>query len=337
MFKKIFYLLLFVFLGICFGLISFIIFDIYKNNDFNTNIENFYLNKNKILVYSIKEGKNSWFYGTDIVINKQGFRDVDFEYKKGNIKIMCLGDSTTFGGCVNTTSLYTNKLSELLDYKYSVFNLGVDGYNTIQEAENLRINGIKYSPNIVLVTFCLNDFAQTCDPMIYYATKANFCKLNIFFCKSKFYRRYIFLPVLKLIETLKKENRINVVEMYRKYGTIDVSNITDEEIGIKIISDLQNEYNFKCYFFILPFFRNFDNYLQEDENKSIHLKEILQKYPNIKYFDLKDDFINISKDSSIFINEYDEGPDFIHPNNYGNELLAQFIYKKLKEDGVLNE
>lgn len=330
------FLILSILLGCFFGLILFVLFDVYKGSIINTNIENFYLNKNKILVYSMKPGKNNWFYGTDIVINKQGFRDVDFDTKKDTIKIMCLGDSTTFGGTVDTNSLYTNVLSRLLNKKYSVYNLGVDGYNTIQEAENLRINGIRYKPDIVLVTFCLNDFECECDPMIYYAVKANFCKLNIFLCKSKFYRRHIFFPILKLIESLKKENRVNAVEMYRKYGNTDVSDIPDEEIGIRIISDLQKEHNFKCYFFILPFFRNFDNYLQEDENISIHLKEILQKYPNIKYFDLKDDFINISKDPSIFITEYDIGPDFVHPNNYGNEILAQLIYKKLKEDGAVD-
>jgi lysophospholipase L1-like esterase len=327
--NKIYFGLL-ILLGSLFGLFITILFDIYKNNDVNTDIENFYISKNKILVYSMK---SNWLYGTGININKQGFRDDDFDTKKGNVKILCFGDSTTFGGNVEKKSLYTNVLSELLSEKYSVYNFGIDGYNTIQEAENLRYNGIKYAPNIVVFLYCLNDF-EICDLNIYYAAKSNFCRLNAFLCKSQIYRRFICLPTIKLIEFFRKEDEKNVVDIYRKYGEIDVSNIKNEEIGVKVVSELQKQYGFKCYFFILPYFRSFDNYLKEDEEIHNKIKEILQKYPNIKYFDLKEDFMNVSKDSSVFL--YDDD-DYVHPNEYGHELIAKFIYDKLKSDGALED
>lgn len=327
--NKIYFCLL-ILLGSLFGLVITVLFDIYRSDYVDTDIENFYISKNKILVYSMK---GNWLYGTGININKQGFRDDDFDTKKGDVKILCFGDSTTFGEKVEEKSLYTNVLSELLSKKYSVYNFGIDGYNTIQEAENLRYNGIKYTPDIVVFLYCLNDFNVSCDLDIYYAAKSNFCRVNAFLCKSQIYRRFIYLPTIKLIELFRKENGKNVADIYRKYGETDVSDVKDEEIGVKVISELQKQYGFKCYFFILPYFRNFDNYLKEDEEIHNRIKNVLQKYPNIKYFDLKEDFMNVSKNCEVF-RVYDW--DFIHPNEYGHKLIAKFIYEKLKLDGALN-
>lgn len=316
---------------------SIILFDIYKKDIFSifyekqfiSDVGQFCLNDNKILMYSSKSGTRKWAYGTDIYINKQGFRDIDFEEKKGDIRILCIGNSIIFGETIDTKSLFTTELSNKLGSKYSVYNLGVNGYNVIQEAENLRVNGIKYKPNIVIVISSPIDIHSFFYRHIYYAAKANDNKINSFLCKSEFYFKYIFIPITKIIDI---DNDCDVVKIYRKYGSINVSNIPEEEIGFKIFSDLQKEYNFKCYFFILPLFRNFNNYLKEDNGKYVFVTEILNKYPNLKYFYLRDYFINISRNQNIFI---DDRSDFIHPNKYGHKLIADFVYKKLKEDGVL--
>ena len=305
------------------------IFPVLYKKQFISDVGQFCLNNNKILMYTAKSGTRKWAYDTDIYINKQGFRDIDFEEKKGDIKILCIGNSITFGETINTESLFTTELSNKLGAKYSVYNLGVNGYNIIQEAENLRVNGIKYNPNIVIVVISLIEPHSSFYKHIYYAAKANNSKINSFLCKSEFYFKYIFIPIIKILDN---NNDCNVEKIYRKYGTINVSNIADEEIGFKIFSDLQKEYNFKCYFFILPLFRNFNNYLKEDDGKNIFVKKILNKYSNLKYFDLKDYFINISKNQNIFI---DDKSDFMHPNKYGHKLIADFIYNKLKENGVL--
>lgn len=333
MIKKTYYLLTILF-GVFISFVVAILLDIYINADLNTDIINFRLTDNKILLYSMKTGINDWSYETEIYINKQGFRDADFDTKSGNVKVMCLGDSTTFGGHIDEKLLYTSKLSVLLGEKYSVYNLGVDGYNIIQEAENLKVNGLKYNPDIVLVIFCLNDFDDN-DFHIYYAAKANSYGINNFLYKSKIYRRFICLPIMKLIDNCKDKNIMSPAYMYRKYGEIDVSDVEDEEIGVKVFSQLQKQYGFKCYFFILPYFKDFDNYSKEYEYVHNKIKKILTKYNNIKWFDLKEDFMNISKNADIFVNHSDKYIDIAHPNEYGNELIARFIYDKLKSDGAL--
>ena len=41
--------------------------------------------------------------------------------------------------------------------KFEVLNMGVEGYNSIQELEVLKVKTIKYNPDLVIVYYCLND------------------------------------------------------------------------------------------------------------------------------------------------------------------------------------
>ena len=331
--KKFLFIVVSVILSILLGIIVFILLEVCYN--FNSDIyfdaKNTQSSKDYIIAYSMIPGFAMEYNNNLVLMNKDGFRDIDFDLKnRDNKKIAILGDSITLGSQARTENLHSSILSELLKDEYSVFNFGVDGYNTIQEAEVLKTQVLKYNPDIVLVIFCLNDFDTHCDGNMYYCSRARFNKINAFVFYRSWVYRYIFV---KLIKFFDGEDRTNIVKMYRKYGEIDVSDVEDEEIGVKVFSQLQKQYGFKCYFFILPYFRNFDDYSKKDEYIHNKLKKILIKYNNIKWFDLKDDFINISKDSNIF--SYDDD-DFVHPNEYGHELLAKFIYEKLKSDGALN-
>ena len=47
---------------------------------------------------------------------------------------------------------------------------------------------------------------------------------------------------MKLIDNYKDKNIISPAYMYRKYGEIDVSDVEDEEIGVRVFSELQKQY-----------------------------------------------------------------------------------------------
>ena len=119
MIKNIYYLISVLF-GIIIAFVVVILFDICINNDINTDIVNFKLSDNKVLLYSMTSGTNNWIYGTEININKQGFRDVDFNTKNGDLKIICIGDSVTFGGHIDNQFLYTSILSGFLNKNCSL-------------------------------------------------------------------------------------------------------------------------------------------------------------------------------------------------------------------------
>jgi lysophospholipase L1-like esterase len=80
----------------------------------------------------------------------------------GTYRIVALGDSVTYGRGVVPQKTFATVLSDLLDTSnpdrdHEVLNLGVGGYNTIQEAEQYRVRGRKYSPDVVLLAYVLND------------------------------------------------------------------------------------------------------------------------------------------------------------------------------------
>jgi hypothetical protein len=62
---------------------------------------------------------------------------------------LVIGDSITFACDIeNRKNIFTSKFNDMLNFKSNrlnmkFLNMGVDGYNTIQEAENLKQNGLK--------------------------------------------------------------------------------------------------------------------------------------------------------------------------------------------------
>lgn len=98
-------------------------------------------------------------------INSAGMRDYSYPFSKVDtvFRIVCLGDSVTFGAGVELDEAYHKVLEKLLNanrdssIRYEVMNFGVSGYNTAQEVIVLREKALLYKPDIVLVGFTLND------------------------------------------------------------------------------------------------------------------------------------------------------------------------------------
>jgi len=95
--------------------------------------------------------------------NDRGFRSPPFEDAKhpGVFRILCLGDSSTFGMNVNDADAYPQVLQRLLDERvpgrFEVLNLGVPGYSSRQGLELLRRQALAYQPDLVVFAFGTND------------------------------------------------------------------------------------------------------------------------------------------------------------------------------------
>ena len=96
--------------------------------------------------------------------NSQGFRDVEFPVAKpaGELRILALGDSTTAGNGVpeleNTwPKRLERRFAEAGRPELRVLNLGVGGYQPLQEARLLELRGLALEPDLVLVLISLND------------------------------------------------------------------------------------------------------------------------------------------------------------------------------------
>jgi lysophospholipase L1-like esterase len=95
--------------------------------------------------------------------NDHGFRSPPFEDAKrpGVFRILCLGDSSTFGMNVDDADAYPQVLQRLLDERvpgrFEVLNLGVPGYSSRQGLELLRQQALGYRPDLVIFAFGTND------------------------------------------------------------------------------------------------------------------------------------------------------------------------------------
>jgi len=127
----------------------------------------------KFTIYSSKEYKkshgtdsryeiNTTEYKTIISINSLGIRNSEiYPKREGEYRILCLGDSFTFGLGVNDDSAYPKVLERILkkeDEKFSVINCGGQPY--AGTCYNLLLNkGLELKPDlVVLQVFIGNDF-----------------------------------------------------------------------------------------------------------------------------------------------------------------------------------
>jgi lysophospholipase L1-like esterase len=93
--------------------------------------------------------------------NSRGWRDRERTYEKppGTLRAIALGDSYTFGTDADDGERFTDLLQNRTGLE--VVNLGVAGYGTDQELRVLEIEGVRYQPDIVILTVCVfNDLAD---------------------------------------------------------------------------------------------------------------------------------------------------------------------------------
>jgi len=120
---------------------------------------------NPILSYEFKPGFRSDAENLPFdyrVINSHGLRDIEREFAKppGTKRIILLGDSVVVGYRVREIDHLMSRRLEMLygDEKVEVINLAVTGYCTLAEVEFLRVQGLKYDPDAVILVFVENDF-----------------------------------------------------------------------------------------------------------------------------------------------------------------------------------
>ena len=116
------------------------------------------------LVYELKPDLETCFYGARIRINAAGVR-ADREHARpkpaGLYRILLLGDSQTFGQGVAFEETFGERIGAELaadaGAPVEAVNLGVDGYNTVQEAAALGSKGLSYEPDCAVLLFIGND------------------------------------------------------------------------------------------------------------------------------------------------------------------------------------
>ena len=97
--------------------------------------------------------------------NGLGLRDSEIEPRReGELRILALGESSTFGDGVRVEDRYTEvlarQLPRLAGRALQTINAGVPGHSLFQGVAYLRQRGLMLQPDVVLLYFGYNDFLK---------------------------------------------------------------------------------------------------------------------------------------------------------------------------------
>lgn len=115
-------------------------------------------------------------FNTNVSINSKGLRDREYGYSKpdGTKRILCLGDSFTFGYGVRAEETFPKVLERSLNAgrmqstKWEVINAGVCCAGTAHQLAYFDTEGQRYGPDIVVLCICgRNDFTDNTRSWLY--------------------------------------------------------------------------------------------------------------------------------------------------------------------------
>jgi lysophospholipase L1-like esterase len=116
------------------------------------------------LFWSLTPGAATVWRNTRVTVNAHGTRGADIVPRRaGELRILSLGESTTFGVNVSDGETYSARLEARLrqampDRPVTVINAGVSAYSSFQSARLLEMRGLAFDPDVILVYHEINDY-----------------------------------------------------------------------------------------------------------------------------------------------------------------------------------
>jgi len=116
----------------------------------------------ELLGYELRPSASGTAFDCEVRVNALGFRGAErvLERSSDVRRIVVLGDSLTFGNNLAEEDTYCAQLERMFAGQgraVEVCNLGVAGYDTLQEARVFERRGAALAPDLVVLGFCVND------------------------------------------------------------------------------------------------------------------------------------------------------------------------------------
>jgi len=266
----------------------------------------------------------------NVKINSAGWRgpEINIQKPKDTYRILMLGDSELFSILLPEEDSLSRQLEKLLNeksggIKFEVVNSGVEGYNTFQEFEVLKAQGLGYRPDLVVLDYVLNDP----EPGEYYFGD-NFLTRN-----SAIYRYILYRIKKGLIRMERRRLRIKTEAQHFNYLHSGISFIHLKKAVLEMASLLES-YNIRLVVNIFPV-------------SSLAVKDFKENYPyrhihklikgighqNIIYVDAIEEFNRLGMSpQSVSINyEYNES----HKNAKALGVMADLLCRILRKNNLI--
>lgn len=244
------------------------------------------------------------YMGTEVLLDKDGFRNNYLDQVSNKEKILMLGDSMTFGwGAKNTFSDLLNQKMETYDF----LNAGIGNTNTIMQINNFFTNfSEKYDYKLIILNFFINDFENV------EIKKPNFLQKYSYF--------YTFL-----------NNKINTIlirfklkDDWEKFYT---NNYLDEKIKSETLNQINKlnnfclEKNIKFVIHNIPELRDLNNYKFQEETVIIKNFADSKNIPFLNsHYALKE-----YNEESLWVTKLDP-----HANDKAHKIISDYLFKNIK-------
>ncbi len=327
---------------------NFVVGYFYKPEIFNVSYKEHRFSKNPLLVYELIPDQGS--------INSKGFRDYEYEYEKAadTVRIVVIGDSITYGLGVELNQTYPKILErqlcrqEILNTEQKVFqvlNMGVQGYCTIQEVEWLRVKGMQFDPDFIILGYFINDeslFSYDLDWLMKSLDEADrktqfrhyFPQMSFF--EKLYYRSPLGLFILSRLEALRKKEWFRNFESYFRTEPDDVKDplkvyYEQENVlrsSFEKLKNILDANDLDCLTVVFPDNRDLNDYSREEQHA-----RVLSEAERFGFYGLdmaayfREKYAELSNEE-LFI-------DFCHLTPRGHEIAARAILAKLLEIGVV--
>lgn len=260
-------------------------------------------------------------------INDLGYRDLNHPVSKspGVLRIIVIGDSIAQGAGIKDEKAIFPRLLEmnlrLKGVPAEVQNFGVAGYNTQQEVETLITKGLAYSPDIVILSYCLNDRSFEAGRMPYAMARnalqkkaTDDSKRLQWLAKSALFRYLYFGLLFK--HTGAKD------EVEKRFGGVFTDTVKH---SFELLSELSRTHAFTVIISVFPLFRkkkaeDFEGYSFQSEHAYVRT---LSEKNSFVHLDLLETFQACAKEGPVAIDVY-------HPNEHGHRCAAETLAKQVE-------
>jgi lysophospholipase L1-like esterase len=168
--------------------------------------------------------------------------------------VLVLGDSVVAGhGVRDVRDTIPLKLERRLENRgVEVLNFGVGGYCTLAEVELLRVKGLRFQPDVVVVLFVANDFYDTNGQL------GRYLRPRPGWTEWLFVNSHLYRTACMKFDWHGFRTELDPEEQARRSAEILGNNV---ERGLALLNRLASEHGFRCVMFIWPQF--FDEQIGE--------------------------------------------------------------------------